>query len=162
MPEQSQITTFAGEEFASRIEWDLYEWAFVEAPWETMLFNLRGDGPRPDVAQAVSGVLFGPASELRWRKKRDGQFHCVLIRDDGAAAGECKRLERLGARTMMLWGQPDGEMWWESRIPRAIVEYPKELSGKPVAMVGQEYAFEPSADEPPVTILRLVGFEEVH
>lgn len=174
---RSRIGNFVAGDLQGHIDWGRYDWAFVESPWQTTLFDLRGgapgENPQKEVARAVRAVLFSAACEMRWLKKRDGKFHCVAIEDGEPSAGQSdavldwKPLSRLEDRRYVLWGEPDGETWWESRIPREIREYPKELQGKRVCMVVREYEFEPpspAADggqvEPPVVLMRLVGFEE--
>ncbi len=174
----SRIGSFVAGDLHGHIDWGRYDWAFIESPWQTTLLDIRGaapgEDPQKEITRAVRAVLFGATCEMRWVKKRDRRFHCVAIEDGEQpspgqpdAVLDWTPLSRLEDRRHILWGEPDGEAWWESRIPREIREYPKELQGKRVCMVVREYEFEPppgTADggqvEPSVVLTRLVGFEE--
>jgi hypothetical protein len=81
------------------------------------------------------GILFGQCAELRWRLRRSGLFHTVLINDRG---GDGTPLESVdGESQFVLWGErQDGNgkaSWYEGRIPRIITEYPN-LRSKRVAV----------------------------
>ncbi len=158
----ASIKNFKGLQFAETVDWHRYQWALLESPWDTRLCDLRPNPnsvtaptERPAVETYSSGVLFGADCELRWRKMRNGQFHCVIIDDSPEGA-----LRPLGRRTEVLWGEPDGDIWWETRIPREIADYPAELRGRRVALEFVEYEFEPDANEPPVVLTRMAGFHE--
>ncbi len=85
--------------------------------------------PNTDWAAWEQGVVFGEHVELRWRKRRGGRFHLVLVSQgelpaEFEDAGEAHTVER---KWVYLWGErlftPDGkpkEAWIEGRIPQLI------------------------------------------
>ena len=119
--------------FSAAIRWEDFRYAIVESAVEVRLLTVAGH------FQAESydaGILFGPSSELRWRRRRSGLFHTVLIDDRG---GDGTPLESVGGDPeFVLWGEPQGgagePSWYEARIPRIITEYPRTLQGKRVAV----------------------------
>jgi|SRR5580658_8649296 hypothetical protein len=118
--------------FSAAIRWNDFSYAIVESDMEVKLFTVAEhfQGEAYD-----AGILFGQSAELRWRRRRSGLFHTVLIDDRG---GEGTPLESVDDESQfMLWGERHGgasaPSWYEGRIPRIITEYP-DLPGKRVAV----------------------------
>lgn len=128
-----------------------------------------------------SGTLFGTNGELRWRRRRNGRYHLVLIEEGGAGGAgdgwkweDLERVEEASemAEQMLLWGEPQDGLakWYEPRIPRIIDEYPKELKGKRVAIGLRHYRLrvrvpvacptEGMDEETVVTVSRFDGVRE--
>jgi len=75
------------------------------------------------------GVVFGKTAEMRWRKRRGGLFHLVLVTTEELPAGfklvgTAKHIE---TKSVYLWGErvftPDDKptaTWVEGRIPQII------------------------------------------
>jgi len=144
--EGPHISNWSGPDFLAALPWDLFEYGIVESPSKTnLLRNPRPSQVRPQDFPA--GVFFGRQAELKWRRRRNGRFHLVLIGEEGVdalpdaevvslcpvQAADCGLPQRI-----YLWGQPHGALtaaqWYEARIPRLIVEYPPEFSGHRVAV----------------------------
>ena len=133
--------------FSSEIRWSDFCYAIVESAVEVKLLTVT----EPFQAEGYDGgVLFGPCAELRWRRRRSGLFHTVLIDDRG---GEGTSLESVdGEPEFVLWGEPQGGVgepsWYEARIPRVITEYPRKLQGKRVAVRLRGYWLEHLIPQP--------------
>ena len=133
--------------FSAAIRWEDFRYAIVESAVEVRLLTVAGH------FQAESydaGILFGPSSELRWRRRRSGLFHTVLIDDRG---GDGTPLESVdGDPEFVLWGEPQGgagePSWYEARIPRIMTEYPRALWGKRVAVRLRGYWLEHRVPQP--------------
>ena len=132
--------------FSAAIRWDDFSYAIVESDMEVKLLTVA----EPFQAEAYdSGVLFGQCAELRWRLRRSGLFHTVLIDDRG---GDGTPLESVaGESRFVLWGErQDGAgapSWYEARIPRIITEYPN-LRGKRVAVQLKAYWLKHTVPQP--------------
>jgi hypothetical protein len=118
--------------FSAAIRWDDFNYAIVESDGEVKLLTVTEPFQAEDYN---AGILFGQSAELRWRRRRSGLFHTVLIDDRG---GDGTSLESVdGESQFVLWGErQDGAgapTWYEGRIPRVIKEYP-DLPGKRVAV----------------------------
>jgi hypothetical protein len=149
------------------IRWEAFEYAIVESADCVRLLTLANECPVPETYD--SGILFGTEAELRWRRRRSGLFHVVLIRD-GATDGV--ELEAVGEQQFVLWGEPeagsDPPAWYEPRIPRMITEYPSDLKGKRVAVSVKSYRLRVDVPQPCaerreeriVTLLRCVSLVE--
>ena len=136
-----------GAELAAEIRWADFRYAIVESAVETGLREVSGPFAAEDFE---TGVLFGPEAELRWRRRRSGLWHAVTIDDRGGAGTP---LEELGdAGRFVLWGKPEvgakPPCWWETRIPRVIMEYPARLAGKRAAVRLKAYRVKQRAPQP--------------
>jgi len=119
----------------------MFEYGIVESARRTAFLML----PTTERWEAFdNGTLFGQRGELRWRKRRNGLFHLVLILDRGGWCGwKTEELtvpsdtEGLPQR-IVLWGEPQAGAaepeWYEPRIPRVIREYPKAWRNHRVAI----------------------------
>jgi hypothetical protein len=121
--------------------------------------------PSPDTVRAEAydtGVLFGPEVEIRWRKRRNGRFHFVVIEDretaswpEGSATAALRPVEAAEEGLpgqVLLWGEPHGGSespeWYEPRIPKAFTCYPKDFAGSRVAVEMLHYRLEVMAPLP--------------
>jgi len=133
--------------FSTAIRWSDFAYAIVESAVEVKLLTVAG----PFQAEGYdAGILFGPNAELRWRRRRSGLFHTVLIDDRG---GDGTPLESVGGESQfVLWGEPQGgagePSWYEARIPRIITEYPPALRGKWVAVRLRGYWLKRTVPQP--------------
>ena len=158
--DEPRILTWEGERFPHRMDWRRFECGIVESATETRMIMAPGeDAVRAEAYDA--GVLFGPETELRWRKRRHGSIHFVVTEDratgDWPAEGKTSALRPVEASAeglpgqVLLWGEPRGPSlaeWYESRIPHVIACYPPGLAGKRVAVQLTHYRLEVEAPIP--------------
>jgi hypothetical protein len=124
------------------------------------------------------GVLFGDKAELRFRRRRGGSYHLVLITDNATlpagfvSAGTAVALRAeegdTGAKvteTVYLWGEWDAKekAWIEGRIPRRL-NYPVTPPGKKgrAVLLMEQLAFTPAlgfAGAPDRMLERLCGLK---
>ena len=133
--------------FSDGIRWDDFKYAIVESAVDVKLFAVTRSFRAEDYDL---GILFGLDVELRWRRRRSGLFHTVLIDDRGGIGTPLELCD--GERQFVLWGEPQtgaGEgSWYEPRIPRVITEYPSALKGERVAVRLKAYWLHHPAPRP--------------
>jgi hypothetical protein len=137
--------------FTALLPWADLQYAIVEAPWEVRFLALPA-GPEFLPEGYPSGRLFGDLAEVRWRKRRNGLFHVVLIHDEGVALN--------GAKPEALQpGEPDPSrflLWKESgepRIPKPI-QYPGGPYDRDLAVTVKRYRLAAAKDsEMPAAVL---------
>lgn len=159
--DEPQILTWEGERFPQGMDWRRFECGIVESATETRMIVAPGeDAVRAEAYDA--GILFGPETEMRWRKRRSGHIHFVVIEDrsagDWPAGGNASALRPIEASEeglpgqVLLWGEPRGgpgpAEWYEARIPHVIACYPPGLAGKRVAVQLTHYYLEVKAPIP--------------
>lgn len=154
------ISNYSGVHFPAEVPWALFEYGIVESPWKTTLLqSYQFASINPELF--ASGLFFGKRAELRWKRRRSGKFHLVLIGEEGVAPLDpvaALLLKPLKAESyglpeqIFLWGEPHGSpaaaQWYEGRIPRLIQEYPKHFSGSRVLARLAHYIMEGSAPLP--------------
>lgn len=159
--------------FPAALDWNRFQSAIVESAAEIEYMTLRGSEDS-SLAQAYPvGVAFGPASELRWRRKSGG-LHLVLISDDGqvlpgAEPVDLRPVPRVQEQPLQcfLWGEWDftSDCWVDRRIPRAL-RYPGQ-EGVRMALELKQYTLKVDApavglngieiESTPTLISRYVG-----
>jgi hypothetical protein len=141
------IVSRQSDGFSAGIAWEDYAYAIVESPSEVRLVQLAAEKVVPE--EYDSGILFGREAELRWRRRRNGKFHTVLIHDHGEAG---ETLQPAGDAQFVLWGErqagADPPAWYEPRIPKMITGYPEGLKGPRVAVALKLYKLEVQVPQP--------------
>jgi hypothetical protein len=135
------------------VPWGGLQWAILESPTCTKVTAVS-DLPHFAPQDFPVGTAFGEHRELRWRKRRNGTFHLVMLGDDGATLDEktARPVERLHNEVIRLWGEPNGDAWHEARIPREIGDYPAAFRR---SLVGVEIVhYQLAAKEGPVFLYR--------
>src|ERR1039458_9617415 len=66
--------------FSAAIRWDDFRYAIVESAVVVKLLTVAGPFQAEDDGAVV---VFGDGAEVRWRRRRSGLFHTVLIDDRG-------------------------------------------------------------------------------
>jgi hypothetical protein len=150
------------ESLRSSIPWREFNYAILESPSEICFVSLAAAEPERLNPEAFSsGTLFSENAELRWRRRRDGRFHLVMVHDAGLTLkGEIGiPLEPLANSTkgtsppqLLLWKPVD-----EPRIPRSI-GYPSMPAGKRPSIALKHYRLreETSPATDPLVITRYV------
>jgi len=109
------------------------KYGFLEGPTKSDLEVWSGeDIPALRWEDYDKGVLFGETAEVRFRKRRNGTYHLLLVADDPIEAPwqGARELKEVGTSSVILWGEPDSVHggWYEGRIPRRL-PYPFPPSG---------------------------------
>ena len=158
---ESRILRWEGRTFPEGIDWARFDCAVLESAPETRIVLLR-DGEKVTPESYDSGVLFGADVEARWRRRRSGRIHVVVIEDgptrgwpEGSIGADLRTVaaEEEGLpEQVLLWGEPRGGSgaaeWYESRIPDVLRQYPKQLAGQRVAVAMAHYRLETEAPLP--------------
>jgi hypothetical protein len=115
------------------VPWGEFEYGILESPAEVKFLAVQArepEGVQPETFS--SGTLFGQKAELRWRHRRNGCFHLVMVHDggltlEGDAGVTLQPLEAAEdaviPSSVLLWKGQD-----EPRIPRTIT-YPGVPAG---------------------------------
>ena len=153
IPEPPRILSWDGERFPACVAWPHFTCAILESAPETRMVV----EPSPDTVRAEAydaGVLFGPDAEIRWRKRRNGRFHFVVIEDretatwpEGSATAALRLVQEAAEEGLpgqvLLWGEPHGSSelreWYEPRIPKVLTCYPRDFAGSRVAVEMRHY-----------------------
>jgi hypothetical protein len=146
----------------SLIPWAEFDYGIFESPWEIKFVSLEGKAPdafRPETYH--TGTLFGQDAELRWRRRRNGCFHLVLLHDRGETLEEADSMTLTSADIHEEDVLPNKILLWkpmnEPRIPGTI-DYPGMKSGHRPEIHVKHYWLheqtEPAGD--PVLIMRYV------
>lgn len=146
------------------VSWKEFDYGILESPWEVKFVALKGqppDGFEPEAYHA--GTLFGLDAELRWRRRRNGGFHLVLVHDRGDTLQNAESLPLTPAESHEGDVLPSKVLLWkpseEPRIPRTI-EYPDVTGGNRPEIKVKHYWLaeqsEPATD--PILIMRYVSF----
>lgn len=145
---QPQISSIDCAKFCDLIPWKRFDFAILEAPWETTFLQVTG--PLGNAESYESGLLFGATAELRWKRLRGGLFRLVCMDDEGCSLDGATSNQSLtpipDAEHIVLWGEPQTDIstpeWYEPRIPRVITEYPPSLIHKRVCVRIARYKLE--------------------
>src|SRR5207302_4730528 len=118
----------------------------IESPSKTALLTNPKSGDF-SLEDFPTGSLFGKQCELKWKKRRNSQFHLVLIAEEGISPlAQCQptplrpiQASEYGlSERVYFWGQPHGGpsdgQWYEARIPRLIDQYRREFARRRVAL----------------------------
>ncbi|MBZ5534280.1 MAG: hypothetical protein LAO20_22880 [Acidobacteriia bacterium] len=110
------------------VPWAEFEYAILESPSEVKFLALKGREPEGCEPESFStGTLFGDKAELRWRRRRTGRFHLVMVHDAGRALEGDEGLALQPAESAKNAALPSTVLLWkaqdEPRIPKPIV-YP--------------------------------------
>lgn len=78
-----------------------------------------------DVTAALSGSLFGPNGEVKWRRDGEEVWCRLLARTSDVQSAPSSEIEDLAgdmsdAAPMLLWGAWQGDAWLDDRIPRPL------------------------------------------
>lgn len=104
------------------------------------------------------GRLFSAKLEIRWRKKEKNKFYTLLISEEDISLEgyEKKDLMMTSYLSFYLWGEKDGNFWYELRIPKGW-KYPVERRRAKIKAVECEVKGKPSEGK----FYRFYSFEGV-
>jgi len=165
-------------DLAKAIPSDDFQWMILENAGEVKFSRFDRNIARDYWDE---GVLFGEKTQLRFRRRRDGNYHLVLLTDTlpndftpwGQAVPSGHEEQRF-----LLWGEWDDtqKAWVEARLPKKFQpdkEYPlppdNRKRGQRLALKVEIMALEPASalpanlfdPTPPPLLERYLGVEEV-
>lgn len=131
-----RISSVLIKDFPAEIPWNKFQYGILESPWDTRFVDLAAGVSGLTLDNYDTGLLFGPDTELRWRRRRNGQFHLVFISDAGdpwpGASSEAE-LTKIGEGAVLTNEAHTGSLKAVKLIQyRLDVEVPQPGGGEPV------------------------------
>jgi len=148
-----------------------FQFMILESPGELEFAEFNSSTTWSDWQE---GVLFGEGAQLRFRRRRGGNYHLVLITPNDLPPGFTlwgQATPVNSVKRYLLWGEWDEDLkaWMEGRLPRKII-YPYKQAKRVVMKVdfvkldshqnpvASPDDFDPS---PPPLLERFLGLEEM-
>ena len=131
-----RISSVVIKDFPAEIPWNEFQYGILESPWDTRFVEIAGTDNGLTPARYETGLLFGPDAELRWRRRRNGQYHLVFISDKGEAwpgAPDVAELTKIGEGAVLTNEAHTGSLNTVKVIQyRLDVEVPQPGGKEPV------------------------------